>query len=176
MWSRDIIKRGACWKVGNRELINARKDRWIPKLKAGRIASNVSYDSNAQVKDLINDGAVWNVEKLKNIALPFKVQAIQSVHIGGPNQKDSRFWQPEKNGSYSAKTGYWIGMESDENNTSNSSCSTKYSLWSKIWSLSIPSKIKIFIWKVAWDIIATEANLITHHVPGSSRCALYGHF
>lgn len=31
--------------------------------------------------------------------------------------------------------------------------------------MNIPAKAKIFMWKAAHDIIATEANLAAHHVP-----------
>lgn len=38
----------------------------------------------------------------------------------------------------------------------------------------IPPKVKFFIWKVAQDIVAIEANLISHHVPTNPRCVLCG--
>lgn len=46
----------------------------------------------------------------------------------------------------------------------------------KNWSLSLPPKIKIFVWKMAHDIIATEANLVRHHVLGDPRCVLCGYY
>lgn len=49
LWSRDIIEKGIIWNVGNGEIINARKNRWIPRLKAGVISSNV-FESNVCIK------------------------------------------------------------------------------------------------------------------------------
>lgn len=59
MWSRDIIRNGTIWKVGNDASINARRDVWIPSLASGKITSNISYDSNVPVKELINDQEKW---------------------------------------------------------------------------------------------------------------------
>lgn len=53
MWSRNIIDSGAMWKVGKGEIIRVRKVAWIPSLKAGVITSNISFDSNVHIKDLL---------------------------------------------------------------------------------------------------------------------------
>lgn len=42
--------------------------------------------------------------------------------------------------------------------------------------MDIPPKVRIFIWKAAHDIVATEGNLVRHHVPSNSRCAYCGFF
>lgn len=55
LWSRDILRGGMTWKVGNGETINARRDDWIPSLSTRKISSNVSFDSNIYIKDLIRN-------------------------------------------------------------------------------------------------------------------------
>lgn len=61
LWSRDVIKEGTMWKVGNGLSINTRRDFWILGLSKGRIKSNISYDSNILVKSLINSEGEWNI-------------------------------------------------------------------------------------------------------------------
>lgn len=85
LWSRDIITKGLIWKVGNSYSINARRDAWIPSLKEGRISSNVSYDSNILIKDLINYSREWDIQKANSIFLPYEVSAI----------KKSQFWKTD---------------------------------------------------------------------------------
>lgn len=131
------------------------------------------------IKDLINNHSEWDIDKISSLTLPYEAQAIQRVHIAGPNHQDSRYWRFEKSGSYSIKTRYWSPFEDNKDNEFNSlkaSCSTKDLFLNKIWSLTIPPKIKIFIWKVAHKILGTEANLVRHHVPGDSRCILCGYY
>lgn len=74
LWSRDIIREGTIWKIGNRETINARKGIRIPSIRAERITSNVSYDSNVKVKELINSDYDWDTLKINCITLPFEAQ------------------------------------------------------------------------------------------------------
>lgn len=47
--------------------------------------------------------------------------------------------------------------------------------WTKIWNLKVPPKVKIFIWKMAQDSIACEANLTLHHMPTNPRCVICGY-
>lgn len=179
LWSRDIIRARTLWKVGNCHTINARWDAWIPSLSVGRIRSNISYDCNVYIKDVINNSGDWDIQKAKSMFLPFEVNVIQKVPTIGTNHPDRRFWQLEKNGTYSVKAGYWntTNQITDSCPTCEKACSsTKDQLWNKFWSLQIPFKIRIFIQKMVHDIIATEANLIHHHVPGNPRCALCGFY
>lgn len=44
------------------------------------------------------------------------------------------------------------------------------SWWSKVWSLNVPPKVKIFMWKISRDFLATEGNLNLHHVPIGANC------
>lgn len=53
MWSKDALRIWTFWKVGNGKSINTRLDAWIPGLAAGRITSNITYDSNIIINTLI---------------------------------------------------------------------------------------------------------------------------
>lgn len=78
------------------------------------------------------------------------------------------------------RTGYWNYHNNHPEHLSpdplRGDCSTKTTLWNKILALNIPPRVKIFVWKFAHDIIASEANLVCHHVPGSPRCVLCGFY
>lgn len=106
MWSKDILKIGTFWKVSTGENINTRKDAWIPELNSGRITSNLSYDNNTSVNSLILPSKAWNINRLNNLFLPFKTEAIKRIHIGHSNRPDSCYWKFERKGTYSVRTGY----------------------------------------------------------------------
>lgn len=107
MWSRDVIKEGSRWKIGNGLSINTHRDFWISGLSEQRIKSNISYDDNTLVSDLINPDGEWNIEKANSLFLPYELNAIKRTPILGNQYDDRRFWRFEKNGSYSVKSGYW---------------------------------------------------------------------
>lgn len=98
MWSRDMLIPGIMWKVRNGKSINTRRDAWISRLFSGKITSNVSYESNVQVENLLNEQSRWDTEKLKTLFLPYEVDAIVWVPIrvitkkiqdtGGSRKKD----------------------------------------------------------------------------------------
>lgn len=145
------------WKVRNGETINARRNLWILGLNTGAITSNISYESNVQIREFITNQMEWDAEKINDICLPFEAKDIMNVYIAGLNAQDKRYWRFKKKGSYSVKTGYYSHIKyqvNEEDNCKNISSSYKDSLWSTIWGLKIPPKIRIFVWKMALDIIA----------------------
>lgn len=91
IWSRDILQKGLYWKVGNGKSINAIRDTWIPDLPSGKITSNVSNDNNVQINSLLRSPTSWDTEKLKNLFLPYEVEAILHIPIAGSPRPDSRF-------------------------------------------------------------------------------------
>lgn len=120
----------------------------------------------------------WDSDELNSRFLPYEVDTILRVPTAGQGQPDTRYWTLEKKGRYSIKTGYWSAyhtLHPVELNLTNGSSSKKDPFWNKIWNLEIPPKTKIFIWKAAHDIIASETNLVNHHVPGNPRCNLCGY-
>lgn len=87
------------------------------------------------------------------------------------------YWSLEKKGVYSIKTGYWssyINKLKEESREEAGSSRDMTPFWNKLWKLQIPPKVKIFAWKLAHDIVASEANLtptISRLIPGA-YCAV----
>lgn len=166
-------------RFGNGQSINICKDKWIPFNHSGKITSNLPLNNNERVADLLLSSTSWDMNKLKNIFLPFEVEAIIRIPLLGNNISDSRFQKPKKLGRYSIKSGYWNHFTKISNmniGEAKGSFSSTNTFWNKIWSSNIPPKVKIFIWKATQDIIAMEYNLANHQVPCEPRCILCGYF
>lgn len=175
LWSRDILDKGILWKVGNGKSIDAQNDVWIPDIQSGRITPTTLNESIVKIDTLITNDGNWDMDKLGSIFLPYEVEAIKRIPIAGSNYQDNRFWHFDKKGIYSVKSGYWNSI-SDKNLSqapanAGMGFSSKDSFWNNVWALNI---LKIFIGKVAHDIIASEANLIRYHVPRNPKCVLCG--
>lgn len=95
----------------------------------------------------------------------------------GTDKKYWRFHHPK--GAYTVSSGYRLGAKIKQEVSMRNSpgCSKVDNLWwSKLWSLHIPPKLKIFRWQIACNILPTEGNLMLHHVPISPHCRLCGFF
>lgn len=46
------------------------------------------------------------------------------------------------------------------------------SVWTKLWKLHIPNKIKVFGWRACHDILPTRDNLVRRHVVEDGTCGL----
>lgn len=85
--------------------------------------------------------------------------------------EDKIIWHYDKTGKYMVKSGYKLFM----NNKINEASSSSYpmgNVWKNLWKLKIPSKIKIFYWKVLHEIIPTNRNLSKRGVSSSSICPM----
>ncbi|KAL5739901.1 hypothetical protein ACOSQ2_029081 [Xanthoceras sorbifolium] len=77
-----------------------------------------------------------------------------------------------KKGIYSVKSGYQLALR-DKFQGSSSCSSSNHRWWMSLWNLSIPPKIKIFIWRVCHDTLPSLLNLFKRKVgldPSCKRC------
>lgn len=120
--------------------------------------------------------AEFDMNKIKDLFLPFEAEAIRRTPIRRNDMQDSRYWIYEKKGPYSVKTGYWAikdhTCQSSRGKNKAKSSSTNEKIWRIIRNLQVPPKVKIFLWIMTNDSIACEANLKSHHVPVDPRCVI----
>lgn len=82
-----------------------------------------------------------NVDRLKDVVPMETVNKICAVYVGKKvKMTDSPCWSHTPTGSFSTKSAYWAVENGDRN--------TNWK-WSFIWSLSIPPRVKSFLWLVA---------------------------
>lgn len=109
--------------------------------------------------------------------MPFEFEAVRRIPIGGPGCEDRRYWRFHSKGKFTVKSGYRVGWNCVEGDPGIVGASNMYDdalCWSKVWSLGVPPKIKIFVWKLALEILPIEANLCKHHVPRHPDCFVCG--
>lgn len=128
MWSRDVLREGLFWKIGDGSSINIRGEKWILSTESGRVTSNCPQENLTKVADLMSSPTSWDMDKLRKHFLPYKVEAILKVPLLGYNTKDSLFWKLDKKGCYSVKSGYWnyfLHNRENGNGETSGSCSSK---------------------------------------------------
>ena len=106
--SREAILQGACFRIGNGQSINPRKDPWVPwisgfvpKLKAG-----VDGSPWRCVADLKLHGPRWNMDLIHNICEPESAMTISKLEWHHFNYQDSLLWTGNHSRKFSVKECY----------------------------------------------------------------------
>jgi hypothetical protein len=122
------------------------------------------------VSDLITSNASWNTPLLHSLFSPQICREIQKIHIS-PSPCPDYLWTPSSSGKFTTSSAYSLISSSrvssyDPPLDSNS--------WKHLWKLKLNARLKLFLWKIAWDIIPTKARLkaIFPIAPDLSLCPL----
>ncbi|XP_072064201.1 uncharacterized protein [Arachis hypogaea] len=168
---RELLRRKGKWSVGNGSKINIWMDNWIAEV--GKVLGNGRQD-NQKVEELIEEGRGWNESKIRSMFLPEICDAIIRTPISFVNKEDNLYWPARDDGIYTIKTGYFAAkgefQSRDHGNPSTSDA--RRELWKEIWKMKVPSKIKSFLWKAAYDIVPVNSNLFKKRIAGSPICQI----
>jgi len=76
---------------------------------------------------------------------------------------------------FSVQTTYQVALWMNQTrNSKHSRVQEDKPVWSRLWKLSIPPKVRNFVWQVSSNILPTRANLAHRRVPIDPKCAVYG--
>lgn len=103
---------------------------------------------------------------------------ILKIKIPLQERDDWMAWNCEKSGVFTVKSAYRLAMqlaEGAETMGSSTRPDGDRSLWRKLWSARVPSKVRVFAWKVVKNGLPTRANKHRIHLEPQMNCELYGH-
>lgn len=142
-------------------------DRWL-RNKANFCIdqSSTTVAVNTKVCEFFNAYKTsWDVMKVKSCFNQVDAEAILTTRIPSSGTQDRIAWCHSSNGKYTVKMGYqqWhknhigeIGLQQSKG-------------WSNIWRLSVPHKIKLFLWRFCRNNVPVR-NLLRHR--GVQGCRL----
>ena len=107
----------------------------------------------------------WDVDLLQALFKPDEVQLIRGISLGDVSARDRIIWPHTQSGTYSVKSGYYLLSKEKENLDSlNTNLAPTQKLWKTIWSLSVPPKVRNFVWRAAKNAIPVKTNLVKRQV------------
>lgn len=171
--SKEVLGQGLRWRVGTREHIWIWKDQWLPSSTSFRVISPVNVlDEFATVDQLINqDSMTWKVQLLHEIFCPRDVDLIICIPLSVRRPPDSLIWTGTKRGVFSVKSAYHLQLSlHNSQEAATSSRSSVHSIWSSIWAVKVPPKVKLFVWKACHDILPTRMKLFEKGISHSYSC------
>lgn len=105
---RDVLSKGARWRVGCEGSISIWLDAWLPSASHPRIMSPIVLGfEDAKVSDLINPvPRKWEEHLLQGLFIPQEVELIKSIPLCHAFIEDKLKWPFTPTGQYIVKSGY----------------------------------------------------------------------
>ncbi|TXG50764.1 hypothetical protein EZV62_023288 [Acer yangbiense] len=172
-WGREVLLRGIRCRIGDGRNIAVYKDSWMPRPGGFRVYSPKCLHENAMVSELMEQQGRWDQGLVRSCFLGDEVELILSIPLSINHREDAYLWHFDKKGKFSIKSAYKVALADQLND--QASCS--YGLltwWKKLWSLELPSKIRIFYWKACKEILPTMLLLYKRGMVVSDLCPFCG--
>ena len=113
----DVIKHGACWRIGNGQSVQIWQHSWLPNKHPTRVLSPVLEGwEEAKVEVLINEATrTWNENIIDGLFVPDEAALIKKIPLSKHPTEDKLYWPWTQNGQYSCKSGYrFLKSEADK--------------------------------------------------------------
>nr|POF17214.1 hypothetical protein CFP56_56098 [Quercus suber] len=126
---------------------------------------------DAKVLDLINPiSRKWEIDLIRGLFLPEEVELILSIPLSHRPTEDKVIWPYNSSGAYSVKSG--TKFLAKENNISIPRVDQLHEdgTWKRIWSLSIPNKVRNFLWRACHNAIPVKQNLVRRKIITEDMC------
>ena len=179
---RDVLQQGLIRRIGTGEETEVWSSNWIPRDGQLRPICCISETPPVKVSELIDPVTLmWNVQVVDTHFLPMDGELIRSIPLSGRRQADFWAWHYEKSGVFTVRSAYrmlasmcerrsdWI-----EHNPGRSDVEADQREWADLWSIKVPSKIRVFLWRLAKHSISTADVRHRRHMAQTSACSICG--
>nr|XP_023916712.1 uncharacterized protein LOC112028271 [Quercus suber] len=170
---REVLWRGARWRVGNGESIKIWDYPWLPSLVHPRVLSPVIDGLHeATVNYLINPmNRSWDSDVVAGFFTPLEADLILKIPLSPTNVEDKLIWPHVPNGVYTVKSGYrFLVQEKAGPRPSHQVQADSPNIWRRIWGLSVPNKVKNFLWRACKEALPMKTNLMRRKVLAKYIC------
>ena len=125
--------------------------------------------SGIHKSELIDGENKWKEVLIQQNFMKEDAQQILNIPLPRTPKPDKLLWHFDKRGEYSVKSGYQVALNLKFPDHPNSS-ENKQIPWNIIWASELPTKIKIFMWRAARNLMPTAVNLWRKKVIQSPWC------
>ena len=169
---RDVIQRGARWRVRDGKSINIWQHRWIPRKTSSLVVSYpIESMENCSVAVLIDESERrWNEEMIDGIFSQEEAAIIKKIPLSRRVNEDVPIWPYTNDGQYTCKTGYWFLKEEAKMDFVQVDSGADSSLWKGIWSLQIPNRVKNLLWRACRGAMPTKEALVRRTIIDDPLC------
>jgi hypothetical protein len=168
---KPLIRKGACFSVGDGKSIDMWKDPWVPWLEN---FSPSPKDPNIPtvpmlVSNLIDPvNRIWNADLLRELVDTQSLQAIHKIVLPVATCQDKLIWTLDPKGNYTVKSAIKMNLSPRNNNTQVDT------LWPSLWKLKMHERLKVFLWRLGSNAFPTNLRINQRAGVGDPICPLCG--
>ncbi|KAK8355972.1 hypothetical protein V6Z12_A05G324000 [Gossypium hirsutum] len=146
--------------------------KWIPGVVLEKLTDD-NHDLPQKVAELMTkENNCWKLNQIRRYISEDQVKAIQSLPAYSRGQ-DKMVLTGSKDGNYVVKKGCHELKEKvmkEVERRASPSHNVNGKVWKWIWSISLPQKIKHFLWRAVGNLVATNGNLVKRRIKMSELC------
>ncbi|KAH1122314.1 hypothetical protein J1N35_005474 [Gossypium stocksii] len=161
--ARDLFDDGLLWRIGNGANVNIWNDPWLPGLGNGRLlVTNIDIRWST-VDELINmDSGTWKKDMIFKICDESQARWIINIPIVACCTPDILVWGYDASSEFSVKNGYRTLITKVFQLTDSTLITdvNDKNLYTSIWELQIPAKVKIHLWRTLKNYVPHFSNLV----------------
>uniref|UniRef100_A0A2N9G3J3 Reverse transcriptase zinc-binding domain-containing protein n=1 Tax=Fagus sylvatica TaxID=28930 RepID=A0A2N9G3J3_FAGSY len=145
--ARETLKLGLCWHIGDGQSVRIHSDPW--NLMSGAERLYILFFRTGMLSS----------------SVPFLFL------LGG--KPDRLFWNATTTGLFSVRSAYFLQFQrgTAEVEGECSSVGREKKFWKFLWALSLPPKVKVFLWRACIGILPTHDLLWRRHMRRDDCCS-----
>lgn len=152
------MKEGIVWRVGDGRGLKIWSDPWLPRDQSRKPITPRRNTLVTDVDELINPvTGDWDVERVKELFWEEDQRCILALPVF-EGRDNILAWHFDKYGKFSVPSAYKVcrSVVIRSQNCREAQGGSRLEaepISKKIWDLKCPSKVKHFLWPVAWNLI-----------------------
>jgi hypothetical protein len=149
----------ACLRVSRNSSAPIWSSNWVPTIPTFKPGPKFPFNKHLPallVRDLIDPTlAIWKTSAIHNLFDSISANEILKICISKEIGTDY-LWAPSTNGKFMVSSAYRFLYEVSSNNASSLNFPH---FWKSLWKLNLNDRLRLFIWKIAWNILPTKERL-----------------
>ncbi|KAH1107357.1 hypothetical protein J1N35_011125 [Gossypium stocksii] len=161
IWAaKGLLKKGLCWRIRRGNKVSIWNDCWIQGIDSIARPYNSRNSHIELVSDLIdNTNRKWRTELVNNTFQLMVSRSILQIPLSEIEHEDFQVWGGETTGTYSVRSAYKLLQFANLDPSDYLLQTESMEFFRKLWTLKLPPKVTITIWRIAWNYIPTFGNL-----------------
>jgi hypothetical protein len=160
---RDVLEQGLIRRIGNGETTRIWDHNWLPRDGGLKPIAVKASNPPRYVSELIDNTSMqWKEDVIQKYFYEFDAQVIKNIPLSYSRQDDFWAWHYERSGVFSVKSAYRMLVHTRnqrqdwlDSNAESSDTEATRNRWKSLWKVKVPSKIRIFVWRLAHNSLST---------------------
>ena len=169
---QDLLLKGVRQRVGCGEEISVWNDAWLPSPTQTQVNSHVVQGfEDIKVSELIDPVTHKQDQNLLHgLFTPHEAKLIANIPLCLNKVEDVVVWPFTLSGYYTIKSGSKFLADEQFRSQQPSSTPNDNGLWKMIQGLSVPPKVRYFLWRACQNALPIKYNLRRRHILTEDTC------